>query len=236
MDFNKLIDYSSSIYYSDIVLLFVEVITLIIIIRSWGKNKLAHVFAFYVFTDLVISIIDELVISISIKTSLRKEILYKGNVVVSLIELIVYYYYFSKIIRSSLIIRILKYFLVLYFILALVFFVTNFNFWTDRIGYSSYLLGALEFLFLLIPSFAYYKELLSLHNEGKLFDRPSFWIVTGVFFFALISIPYYLIQRYLKDIVNFPTSVLVAALFYTPFILNLFFIIRAFICKKELTI
>lgn len=116
-----------------------------------------------------------------------------------------------------------------------VFITTNFRFLTTRYDYASDLIGTIELLFMLPPCLIFYYQLLNKHSGVNLFQRPSFWITTGIFSFSTITIPFYMINKFMFSKSYEIGYLLSATLFDIPFALNFIFLIKAFSCKKALT-
>ena len=132
--------------------------------------------------------------------------------------------------------RVIKFIIAFYAILILTYLVTKFNFLTERFQYISTIISAFEFLTIVSLGLVFYKGLLQNNSKIKLFERPSFWIVTGIFFFSFLSMPYHLLFSLLVESKHEWRYILAAALFYLPYIMNFVLLIKAFSCKKPLTI
>lgn len=158
------------------------------------------------------------------------------NTLIAYVELLVYFYFFRKILKVNKIKKILTCLTVLYSLIVIIYITTKFGFITTRYDYNALIIGATEFVFLLIPCVYYFLQLFKLNSSVRLTERPSFWIVTGIFFFSLISIPYYLLSRYFKNTQYELKNLFDAVLIYIPFTANFLFLIKAFLCKKTLTI
>ncbi|MCW3117211.1 MAG: hypothetical protein JWM28_1293 [Chitinophagaceae bacterium] len=99
---------------------------------------------------------------------------------------------------------------------------------------SDYIIS-FELLFLSILCIAYYFELFRGKAVNNLKQSPSFWIVTALFFYAVIITPFFMLvtdefMKNQRDIYN--------ALFAVHYILFSFLflaIIKAFLCRKPLT-
>ena len=90
-----------------------------------------------------------------------------------------------------------------------------------------------ELLLLAIPCLVYYYKLLKNKPTNELSERPSFWIVTGLFLYSITIIPSFIIASDLLQI----NKVLHHAAFAVHYILlGLLFlgITRAVLCKKPL--
>ena len=237
MDFENLFNKFQENYYSEFILLIVEITALIIAITYARTYKTGKLFIIYIAFDLSIFLIDLYIMNnseISIKfTSL---FLRTTNTLIALIELLVYYYFFSKVIKSTRLKKVLIIISILYSLIVCSFLFINFISITARLPYIAKVIGALEFCLLLLVCIFYFIWLLQNVSSEPLLNRPSFWIMSGIFFYSIFSIPYYLISNYLflNRIAN--QNILVALFYYLPFSINFIFLSKSFLCKKPLTI
>ena len=234
---NKLIDNFSKYYYTPLLMLIVEATALVIAIIYIRKTKIGKAFIFYITFDFSVLIVDCFLISNpGIAPKFRSQFMAYINNLIALIELLVYYYFFYILLPNRKIKNLMKALALFFVVIIVVYVITRLNFLTNRFTYISYLIGVTEFIFLLPPCFFYFYNILTVDSEVSLLKRPTFWIVTGILFYSLISIPYYLLNRYLSDRDTQLWSTLQAALYIIPFTLNFAFLIKAFLCKKTLTI
>lgn len=237
-DWDKVVTNFSGPYYSAILMFVVELTALIIAVFYVRKSKIGRAFILYIAFDFLLLIIDKILPGF---TGISKKdfniFLNYTNTIIAAVELFVYYYFFYNTLqnkKSKIIILILT---SSYSFVIFIYLINGFIFLTDRFNYISYLLGAIEFIFLLPFCLLYFRQLLNNISTIKLFNRPSFWIVCGIFFFSFISAPFYLLVDYFKYYAPAPKSQqLLAALYYIPFTINFIFLIKAFLCKKALTI
>lgn len=236
-EFDRLIFLFKDTYYTSLVMLAIELTALVVTIMYGRKTRIGRAFIFYIVFDFSILIIFIFLRSHSgISPKFRNHFINYGNDLIALTELLVYYYYFSILLLSDKIKILMKSLAILFSVIIVIYILTRFSFLTIRYSYISYLVGAAEFIFLLPPCLFYFYKILSVNSETKLFKRPSFWIVSGIFFYSMVSVPYYLLNDYVSNNYKELTGVLAAALFYVPFTLNFSFLIKAFLCKKHLTI
>lgn len=237
MDIQRLLRHIHSTYYIEPVMFIVELFTLILGVIYITKSKVGLFFVLYIAFDfLVLIIFWTLLISPNITSSLKSNILSVCNTLISLVELLAYYYFFEAILVNKKIKTFIFIFRLLYLILIATYLITRFNFITDRLFYVSYSLSAFEFLILIPPCFSYYSQILKTNSSLKLLERPSFWIVTGIFFYSLISIPFYLLNPLIRDSKYDLQDLFGALLFELPLTIHFAFLSRAFLCKKPLTI
>jgi|GraSoiStandDraft_1057264.scaffolds.fasta_scaffold129824_2 hypothetical protein len=236
-DFEKLINFLARENYGN---LFTPLCGLIAIVTGFlfvQKNKVTIFFLIYLIIDFIFSLCDTYLQTFSSFSKYQIFIFITlTNTIISLAELLTYYYFFSKIIKNKSILRVMKILGFSFFLITVLLETTRFAFLTPRLIYIADVVGALEFLFLVPPSFVYFYELLKNDPVVNLYQRPSFWIVTGILFYSVISIPYLLIDRFVYDNQYEHRYLLDLAFFYIPFSLNLIFLTRAFLCKKTLTI
>ena len=214
----------------------IEFVALITGLVYGRKSRIGQLFIFYILFDFLILTMDLYLTSLpNFKVKDRNQFSNYTNVLIALVELLVYYYFFFKTLAGRRIKTLMQILVFSYLLVVFIFFLTGFSFLTSRYSYVSNLLGTLEFVFLLPPCIVFFYELTNRESAIRLFERPSFWIVTGIFLFSFISIPYYLIDNYF--IVNHLKNrrIVAAALYYMPLTFNFAFLIKAFLCKKTLT-
>lgn len=90
----------------------------------------------------------------------------------------------------------------------------------------------IESLILLFPCFAYFYELFKKPPVLNLKKEPAFWIITGWSFFATCTLPYSLLENYLRESHSSLMTELYSV-FYIFYILLFIMIIKAYLCKKE---
>lgn len=233
--FDKLINFFENKNYGDLVMPFFELIAIISGLLFARKDKSAIFFLGYLIFDFIIALW-AIYIEVFSSCTIAERYLFAGftNSLISLVELLVYFHFFSKILNNRSVIKLLRIFAVIFIVTLLV--ATKISFLTDRYFYVTNVIGAIEFLFVIVPCFVFFFELFQNNSTINLYERPSFWIVTGIFSYAVISIPYYLIMRFVasNQTNSWPFTYLL--FFSIPFTLNFIFLTRAFLCKKTLTI
>jgi hypothetical protein len=235
--FEKLIQLLEQKYYGDLIMAFFELLAIISGLLFARKDKIGIAFLVYLIFDFSVLLA---FYSLKILTSISpKELSFYVaffNVIISFFELLAYYYFFLKVIHNQTIRGLMKLLIIVFIIILIVFISTEFSFLTNRYSYVSDIIEIIEFLFLLLPCFIYYFELLRNSSVINLYQRPSFWIVTGIFFYSLISIPYYLVNAFFFSN-QYKYFGLIGLLFFEiPFAINFIFLTKAFLCKKTLTI
>jgi hypothetical protein len=224
-------------YYGDPFMFVCEATAIIIGIIYQRKNRIGQFFIFYIVFDITILLLDEYIANFSNFT--KKEVrifVFTTNSMVFMSELLAYFFFFQKTLRSRLIKKTMS-------VLGLVFIVLTFFYLLHMIIYGELkmgfidmnYLGVIEFFFLIVPCVFYFSELFTKQSEKKLLQRPSFWITTGIFFYSFVSIPLYFITDYLSKSQYQYMDELNALLFCLPFGISFLFLSKAFTCKTELT-
>lgn len=151
-----------------------------------------------------------------------------------LVELFIFSHFFYLSITNKAIKKIilgLSILFIPYFLFELCndkFFPRSISEWSQSRVYT------VESLILLIPCFVYFYELFNKPPVLNLKNEPSFWIVVGWSFFATCTLPYSLLENYLrKSYSNLMTQFY--SVFYIFYTLLLITIIRAYLCKKIYT-
>lgn len=211
-----------------------EILALIICLLYSARTNIGKAFFFYILIDFLISLFDYYLMYFSETPEKNYNLIFFSNTWVSAVELCVYYYYFFQVIQNGIVKQAMKILLIAFAFFFIVIIIFK-PYKTNSPRYISEIIGATEFLFLLLPCFTYYFELLSTKASEDLFKRPSFWIVTGIFFYSIVSIPYYLIGNFLYVNNYHLRFELRLLMFYIPFSISFLFLTKAFLCKKPLT-
>jgi len=236
-DFEKLMKFLASKSYGDLVMPFFEIIAIVIGVICVRKQKAGILFLAYLTFDLAMWICD-IYVQMSQKFTARQIMLFIGqtNILIALLELFVYFYFFSKILHNKAFLKLIKIVATVFAFIIIIFTTTQFSFLTERFYYITNIIGVAELLFLIPPCLLYFKGLFSNNIAVSLYQRPSFWIVTGVFFYSVISVPYYLVDRFLFDHQSKYWSLTYLLFFSIPFSVNFIFLSKAFLCRKSLLI
>jgi hypothetical protein len=219
-------------YYSELILFVIELITIIFGLLRF-REKAVKLFLMYLFVDLtVLSFYIWKKIHHRADKSDDEIIIF--NTLIDVVELWVYSTFFIWVIDNATVKRLIVWFNLIFVIFLIFFLTTKFRFLSNRFDYISDILDVMELLFLIPPCIVYYFHLLKIKSDIPLFKRPSFWIITGIFFYSLFEVPFLLIQKYIQEI-DLSYKFLLAALFYyLPIIINNLFLLKGFLCKRAL--
>lgn len=200
------------------------------------KQKTGIYFLGYLLFDLIILLtIFYLRSNTEVSNNSRYLFMDTSNHIIAVVEILAYYSYFffllwhntkdSSFLYKKLFACLLSTYMIV-LVLSLIFNWHKFFFLIDAFG----------FILLILPCLIYYKKyILNTESSIKLTQRPSFWIVTGVFFFSCMSLPFYLGEHFLSFSSKRQFNLLAPFFYYTPLALNYFSLSKAFLCKKILT-
>ena len=221
-------------FYIEIIMWIVELMAIILGFLYVRRQILGKLFLIYLIVDFAILHIGFYLQYFIKRPFLTSSFINHTNTLISLIELIIYYHYFKIVIENPKTKVLINTLTIVYISVVLLFVTNNFKFISTNFSYLSYLISATGFAFLLFPCVSYFFELMTKNSSESLLEKPSFWIVTGVFFYSIISIPYYLLDNLLNTNRSTYRIMLSAIFFYFPFTLNFLFLIKAFLCRKPL--
>jgi hypothetical protein len=215
-------------------MLLTELVAIYIGLVTVHKQKFGRLFIFYIIYDFLTYILDAYVhIYYSAKTF--NKFVAITNSLVGVIELFVYYFFFSAIYQSKKLKVAISISFFVYLCISILYFTTRFRFLGINSFFAANILGALEFVFIIPICAIYYIKLFKNISKIPLHTRPSFWIVSGIFFYSVISIPYYLLSHMILKNKFEIRWILTTLLFFLPFVINFLFLTKAFLCKKPLT-
>ena len=228
----------SSTYYTVPIVVICALLCTIIGIKFYRNGKLILLFIIYslccflLFTgSFLISVFYKY--GISPPSVSKAIILQTGNILFSLIELSIFYYYYLKIIKSNLTHTLMKIFALTFYLVAIYSLIKihDANFGASDINQCSALISTIQFLLLLLPVFVYFLELFIYEPLKEMTNSPSIWIHLGFFTYVLVTLPFLIISESLeKRLYN-----LMYSLHFLSLNVLLLTVIKAFLCRKPIT-
>lgn len=197
-------------------------------------ERISYVFFFFILSDFLFLLTMEVFVIIGDRSSSNFTTF--SNTFISILEATAYTIYFNVILKNDRLKKILNVIYLIIVTLLLFGVLTHFSFLSKRSNHIAYILQSLELAFLSFACILFYIQIFKVYRKEPLHERPSFWIVTGLLFFALLSIPYYLIQSYLKTIKHENIRLVITLFYYLPIIINLAFLYKGLKCKQSMTI
>ena len=189
--------YSHTHYYMNFFLLCCLVICIITTAYSLRREHWAALFLVYASAAFILVVFNFLLPLMGDKNLNRME---GGNILFSIAEYFVFYFYFKAILVSRATKRVMFYFLVSYCILACFSLLYMLNKETTEHAVSKIadFLISTELLFLSILCLIYYVELFRKKIQLHLYFSPSFRIITALFIYTAIIAPFFLISDELR--------------------------------------
>jgi len=225
-------------YYTTPVVIMCSLLTIIIGVKSHRREKSSILFIIYSLSCLILFIGSDLYTALyqykaSPPSRNKSVILQSANTIFALFELFTFYYYYLQIIKSRLTHWTMKFSLILFFSIAIVFFIKikDKEFGIFDIRQFSALIATIEFFLLLLPVFIYLFELFKNESVKEIKQSPSFWINSGLFVYILITLPFLIISE------SLPKPVYYFMYFLHSISLNILLlsVIKAFLCRKPIT-
>lgn len=237
MDINEVLEFLREGYYSNALMIFTEATALVLGLIYVRKQLVGRLLVFYIIFDLSVLLIDLFLFA---TPYVNRTIIYKfantTNTIIAATELFVYFYFFSEVLVNKKLNKLFIFLFLLYLMIVVSFAVTGLRFITSRFSYLSNIISATELLMLIPFCILYYKQVLTQVASEPLTAKPSFWIVTGIFLFSILSLPSFLITSYIHKSGYSVLKPTISAFLYIPFAFNFIFLSKAFLCKKNLTI
>lgn len=237
-DFYEWFEYHSKIFFSDILYILCLSVALVCAATFHRNSRIGKYFLVYLSIDLLLYFSNEYLIYFStLSLSFKVKVIWVTNAIVAFIELIVYLTFFKCLLPNKKPKKMLTCFQILFSIVMLTFIMNLAG--VINLGSTkkfSHYVTTIEFLLILIPCIMYYINILSEYSKEFLSQRPSFWVVTGVFQLTILSIPFYSINYFISftDIDYY--FELTGVLFYVPLAFNYLLLSKAFLCQKPLII
>ena len=224
-------------YFTDVLALICQLLAISTILISSKKNKFTFLFLFYCISAFLLFFTLKLRFFFYGKNESSTLLVEGENVIFAYIEYIVFYYFFTEIFR----IQAIKLFLQLFFVgmtgaIIIFFYEAFFDQISDStvLEFSDFIISP-ELLLLGALCLTYYLKLLIKKPALNLRQSPSFWIITGLFFYSLAITPFFMIITTDFIIDHAKIYHILFALHHISFSFLFIAIIKAFLCKKPLT-
>jgi hypothetical protein len=225
----------SSQYYSGLIVLVMAISGLSISIIRKKEHYSLRLFPFYFIAYIILTLIFYInVISyINSPSNQNISIMVTGSdYIFTLIEFLIFMHFFYNIINSTSKKRLIALLITLFLLVYISYLANDLilyrNIKTDTVT----IVYTLESAVLLIPSIFYYFQVFTNPPTINLRKESSFWVVTGIFFSMICSLPYCIIENYLRKI-NSSLYVQLFAILYILYCLLFLMIIRAYLCQNQ---
>jgi hypothetical protein len=223
-------------YYTIPVVIISSLLVIITGIKLHLKEKSSILFIIYSLCCLILFVGSELFkILYQYKAStsrIKIAILQSGNTLFALIELFIFYYYYSKITKLKFMHLAMKFSFILFLAIVFVFFLklNDKKFEKFYIHQFSALIATIEFFLLLLPIFVYLFELFKNESIKEIKQSPSFWVNSGLFIYILVTLPFLIISESIRK----PLYYFMYSLHFVSLSILLLTITKAFLCRKPI--
>ena len=232
----ELLDVWSKTYYLKPILLIFISISFFVGVKFYTKESSYLNFLIYIIVSLILLILLDIDINKKgVSQRFRTIIIESENTFLEIVEFIAFYHYFFKILVTKTAKALMRIVIIPFIILTIIFYVKifDFEFSRNQIISLSYKINVIEFFLLFFPCLIFFYELFTIESKQKLTKSPSFWIITGLFFYCTISLPFLLIGDQLA-VNNRELFYFMFAVHYASLIFLFFSFTKAFLCKKIL--
>lgn len=225
----------SHTYFFEPILLLVLSITLIIALKNDKKHAILKSLPFYI-SSLLLVFLSGAFVSLSWK--LKYHFLFFVGLssfidyTFTFIELITFSIFFYQLLNN----RAMKKLIVISnFIFSILFFYMFFSepsFHNKISDITQSKVYTLEGIILLVFCIFYFFELFKKSLAIQITNEPAFWVSTGLFFFLTCTLPFSLIENYIRN--KYPELIIsYYSIFYIFYILLFSMLIRAYLCKPQ---
>jgi hypothetical protein len=225
--------YSESFYTSPISFL-IAIVGLILCITHKPKHKPLRRIPLY-FLSHVITYMTFIIHGVFFIQSPLHNIFLLVNAISDYLLTIIEFYIFISVIECSIQhrVHIIKALKKMFGLLAITLAVNDFFLFTELKQSSLYILFTAQAIGLIVASFFYYVYLFRLPPISDLKNQPTFWIITGISFFMICTLPYSIAINYLQESNPFITKYLFS-IFYVFYCLLFLMIIKALLCNSAI--
>jgi hypothetical protein len=229
-----LLQYIKDTYFTSVLVFFISLIGFFLTMIT--KNKGLKMFAYYFlayFLGQLYFFFSSTVINGNYYSIIRIGILY--DYLFTIFEFTLFYLFIKRSINHPTANIILKWAAFIYYMVHLLFFLPKIflhkNVVPQFVVQTSFIIQA---SFLLIFCVVYYYYLFKEKPELNLLLEPSFWIVSGLTFCMISTLPLtFILNNVMKN--NYTWGINLYAIIYIFYILLFLMIIRGLLCKKDLT-
>ena len=144
----------------------------------------------------------------------------------TIIEFIIFSFFFLSILQS----KAIKYLLII-FLIGFPLFCTYYWLKINSVYNFPYTISVVEAFCFLVPCFFYFYEVFTKPPTYNLSRQPQFWITTGILFYFITMIPSFLIMEFLEDNWFLFRNLGLIGFFSTSLLYSL--IVKGFLCKNK---
>lgn len=234
----------SSNYYTDLLWTICAIFTLSIGFKYYRKDRtyrflLAYIFINSIILAIIVMFMKYFSIDLDSKGISTYKLMEIMNTIFSAIEISTFFFFFKLVFNTKTTNQIINILWILFISLCIIFFFKIFNnkFSTGEILRNSFVVSIIELLLLVSFCIFYFYTLFTkeITNIARFNKSPSLWIITGLFIYCIISLPFFLIADNLYLTARNIFKIM-HAIHYISISFLLLCIAKAFSCETTLTI
>ena len=233
----KLTNFWGKTFFIEPILICLFTFCFIISVWRHHNQRVRLAFSVYFFIGLLLFVVSSFVLAFQIyrgrKLAIFSEV---SNTIFELAEFIAFYSFFKTSIQGPMFQKVLTIFLNLLVVVIGIFFAALAlpSYSIDYFKKHSLFINVLEFFFLAVMCLAYFYELFTSTPKINLFQRPSFFITTSLFFYSVLLIPFFMIAHYVfKN--EWPFYRVLFACHFLLLAIMILTISKAFLCRRPIT-
>lgn len=219
-------------YFTDGIAFLLAITGLIISIRGTKIHHKMNLFILYFFSYILLklSFYFEDFISYSFYINFWRDLTSYLDFLFTILEYFIFSIYFNRIFFSLKDRRINLIISIVFLIIAIAILIFDLMRFAMLRTQAIQNLFSVQALCLLVPCCLYYMQLFKRNIEVNLINESSFWVITGLSFFMLCTLPFSLIMTHIMNS-NPALFFNLFSIFLIFYILLFSMIIRAFFCK-----
>jgi hypothetical protein len=229
MDVKHLLVYLGSSYYTYVLSDIAALLGIIVFVAKNNKNHPVYVFVYYLMGYFLLGLLFFISALFPTSKALRQAATF-CDYIFTLFEFLIFVSFFIKILQNAGYKKLIKILRFLFMNVGAFLFIYDICSFARIKVNATFFLFTFEAIILLIPCLLYYLEIFQSKPTLNLLQNASFWVVTGLFFFMISTLPYSILIKKIYE-----TSWLIYShlfsLFYIFYIILFFMITRAYLCK-----
>jgi hypothetical protein len=230
---NEIIKFWESAYYTQAMTFVLAAVTIFIALKNWNRSgNLRSLFPFFTFYFLLQVITLYACLSYTRNDRNLLLIFRYFDFVTTVTEFLAFSYYAKGQIKNEHLKSIIRKAQIFFLLVASILFtvtIINYRITQATLQYTY----SIEAAFLIVISFYYYYDLFKQQPSFQLLELPSFWVITGMSFFMVCTLPFSIFGQFIVKS-NYRLYLQVFCIFNIFYCLLFLMIIKAYKCKPLL--
>jgi hypothetical protein len=226
----ELLKHWEEAWYADLITFLLAIIGLTISIRKLSQNRKLKPLFFFFLGYVLNQFIVFFDISINVQQPIREIIRRYLDITDTIVEFLAFFFLIKNHITDVKIRKVLNLLLPTFLISIFAYFIYHLSLHRKVNQYFLQVLFTIQAFLLIIASILYYIDLFKTEPKLSLTSHPSFWVVTGLSFFMLSTLPFSIFSLYLIK-TNFSLYFQLFDIFEFFYCVLILMIIKAYLCK-----